>query len=129
MKTGGEKLVLVRSFDELRASMRVVLDPCGQCGKREVLTLLRFVPLARGCYPGEQETCYRAWQCIGGCGNQERQCIPDRAVAEGRVFRFASDLDMERALAAENDNPYLSRSVVGTAGRDETLVTAKERGR
>ena len=47
------------------------------------------------------------------------------AVEKGKVFRFASDIDSDAALAAE-PSPYLGREAIGTAGRDEVRVAARK---
>lgn len=122
-----EQRVRVERFEELRVGMRVLVEPCSWCGRRDVGVLGHFESNVTGQLANGAWSTQPAFLLIDGC--ERLSWVTPTAVRPGLVYRFASDLGIDDQLAAENDNPYLARDVVGTGGRDEVLIAAKERGR
>lgn len=121
----GEKLIRVERFEELRTGMRVVLEPCNWCGRSHCGLLGNFAASVSG--ENSNGRVYSAPGYLFDACRPRRWIVP-ASVAKRMIFRFANDLGIEDQLAAE-PNPYLSREVIGTNGRDEVVVAAKERTR
>lgn len=127
----GERLVRVERFEELATGMRVVARPCRWCGASRHMTILGARTTESSVDPdGSHTPVISGFESVGiACGtSNRRRRVTEWSIASGIIYRFASDLGIADQLARE-ENPYLSRTVVGTAGVDETRTLAKERGR
>jgi len=125
----GEELVRVESFGELRTGVRVFVV-CRQtkCTTARHIGLLGTPEVAFGRTVIQTVVRRLMFDVMGEmcCGRQF--AVDAGAVDHGLVFRFASDVDNDASLAAE-ENPYLSREAIGTGGRDEVRVARKEKAR
>jgi len=112
------ELVLVRSFEELRSGMRIVVKNCVHCDSGGDVCILTV----------RSKRIPKAWRVFPSCTEYVQVITDEHSVRPGRVFRFAADLGISDRLAREV-NPYVTRSVVGTAGRDEVVIARKARAR
>ncbi|TAL29079.1 MAG: hypothetical protein EPN98_21810 [Phenylobacterium sp.] len=127
----GEKLIRVERFEDLKTGMRVVVRPCqwqgrGCGGVHCGILGTRAVRRATGNLGSIFDV--DSFTVMGEGHGPVPLGIYAANVVSGRVFRFAADIDVDAQLAAE-PNPYLSREVLGTNGRDEVVIAAKERAR
>lgn len=88
--SGPNELVRIRSTQELRAGLAIMLKPCMICNKSHWLNLLLEVHEG-ACSAhdvGEDTTCppRMVWTVLG-CKNDEPSCFGD-ALASGRMWRF-----------------------------------------
>lgn len=128
MTTKGERLVRVERFEELRVGMRVVIKSCGWIGGRNHRGILGTGLIGKFSLVNGSTEIGNGFPVLGSRCAGTVHYVSRRSIRSGRVYRFASDLGIDNELARE-ENPYLSRSVLGTEGREETRVLSKERGR
>jgi len=122
----GERLVRVERFEELTPGLRVVVKQCRRCTGTHAV-IISTLYSGYGIEPDDSVMFGTGWIALPAprCCQREAWVINPAVVAAGLVFRFASDVDNDAALAAEA-NPYLSREAIGTGGRDEVRVAVRK---
>jgi hypothetical protein len=83
----GEDLAPVRSMDELKAGMTVVVTACLSCGRTHGFVLLRSMLVVVEC--SLHNRCL-GWEIAPRC--KSKNAVLCRTLAEGRLFRL-KDLD------------------------------------
>jgi len=124
-----DKWLLVENFADLKLGMRVRVA-CGLCGSQPRSILTEFVSGGSRSRYGARSSqdCWLSLPVHVCSGDPYPNAIGTSTVAAKMVFRFAADEGISDRLAREV-NPYVTRSVVGTAGRDEVVIARKERAR
>lgn len=125
-----EKLELVRSWNELKAGIIVVLKPCGRCNGAHRMILTRLIKGARGAGPSGIVGVSDTWLAEpGGHDAALPYGVPRFAVEELKAVYRVVDPDQQRIderADAEDRRDYFKAQIRATTAGGEPARRAKE---